>query len=460
MLSIIENFFNELNKNEVVHCHWKSNERLENFLNGDSDLDILFYETDKEKVIKIFDQIGAKKFEVIPLKKFKNIVDYFQVDKKTGKLIHYHVYFSLELGEPNVKQYIFPWIDEILSNRIKHKKLDIWIPSHEHELILLIIREGLRIPYLKKLIIKNGFYNFSFLDTVISEYVWLKKRTNKSSLILIANRLFDKDANILRAIDDIFEKSFSFDRICNLDNALKNFKNKNRVKSSIYANFIFIKNSFKNKIFNFRILNNQKKRINPRGGLIVAIIGSDGAGKSTLIKNLTIEFKRKINVKKIYLGLPKNYLFRFFSKFGFKAILNLLIKKSKLNKAIKFKNSGLLVLCDRFPQSKYYNIMDGPLVSSNSNTKNFIKKWFSIIENKEYENMYNTKIDILIKLMVNKETSFSRGSITLELAEKKINVINALTFSGSRKIFEINSSNTHADDIKRKVMNIIWENIK
>ena len=73
MLSIIENFFNELNKNEIVHCHWKSNERLENFLNGDSDLDILFYETDKEKVIKIFDQIGAKKFEVIPLKKLKKI---------------------------------------------------------------------------------------------------------------------------------------------------------------------------------------------------------------------------------------------------------------------------------------------------------------------------------------------------------------------------------------------------
>ena len=52
MLSVINKFFNKLNENGIVYCHWKSNERIENFLEGESDLDLLFYDSDKEKVKK------------------------------------------------------------------------------------------------------------------------------------------------------------------------------------------------------------------------------------------------------------------------------------------------------------------------------------------------------------------------------------------------------------------------
>ena len=138
----------------------------------------------------------------------------------------------------------------------------------------------------------------------------------------------------------------------------------------------------------------------------------------------------------------------------------MLIKKRKLNKAFEFRNDGLLVFCDRFPQSEYYNIMDGPIISYDSNTKNLLKKWFSKIENEEYEKMYNSNIDLLIKLKVNKETSSSRGSLSLKFAEKKTNVINALSFSSFSKIYELDAINNPAEEITRKAMNIIWDNIK
>ena len=86
MLTKIIEFFNLLNERGIIYCQWKSNERLQTFLNGESDLDILFYYSDQDKVRKIFDEIGAKKFELLKLYKYKNIVDYLQVDEETGKI--------------------------------------------------------------------------------------------------------------------------------------------------------------------------------------------------------------------------------------------------------------------------------------------------------------------------------------------------------------------------------------
>lgn len=71
--------------------------------------------------------------------------------------MYYHIYLSLELGEPNVKQYIAPSIDEILSNKIKHEKLDIWIPSHEHQLVKKIEKN---IRYLELSCLKLQEYGF------------------------------------------------------------------------------------------------------------------------------------------------------------------------------------------------------------------------------------------------------------------------------------------------------------
>ena len=192
MLARIIEFFNLLDKKGITYCQWKSNERLGSFLSGESDLDLLFYSSDQDKIEEIFSKIGAKKFEILRFSKYKNIIDYLQVDEKTGKIIHYHVYFSLELGEPNVKQYLIEWSDEILLNRIKHEQYNVWIPSHEHELVLLILREVLRIPYLKMLIIKNSYFKLNFSNKMIGEFNWLKKRVDKKKFISTVNKLFSE----------------------------------------------------------------------------------------------------------------------------------------------------------------------------------------------------------------------------------------------------------------------------
>lgn len=465
MLKTINTFFNLLDEKEIVYCQWKSNERLETFLQGESDLDLLFYYSDQDRVEKFFDEIGAKKFKLIQFSKYQNIIDYLQVDDQTGKIIHYHVYFKLELGEPKIKQYLIDWSDEILLNRIKHKQSGVWIASHEHELILLILRETLRIPYLKMLIIKNSFFNFNFSNKTISEYNWLKKRVDKKKFIIISNKLFNKEKEIINTYEKIYETGFSFENISYLFDSLETFKQKNKIKSSYYSHYNFIKSLFKSRVLLFKKPNKNKNRINPRKGLLVVLIGSDGAGKSTLIQNIKKEFGKKINVKNFYLGSPKQKKIKILpwlkiiTWLGFKPVWNLFIKKKNLINAINQRNKGSLVLCDRFPQSKYQKILDGPRVSFDTNSNNIFKQYFSTLEKKEFEKMFNSKIDVIIKLKVSAIISSSRGGLPLELSKRKIEAVENLFFPNCVNKYELDATTNSAEKIKIETMNIIWKNM-
>ena len=69
MKPIISAIFREFDRSDIIFCHWKSNQRLNSFVNGKEDLDLLFREEDKDLVLSLMYNVGAKKFEAIPLGK-------------------------------------------------------------------------------------------------------------------------------------------------------------------------------------------------------------------------------------------------------------------------------------------------------------------------------------------------------------------------------------------------------
>ena len=73
--------------------------------------------------------------------------------------------------------------------------------------------------------------------------------------------------------------------------------------------------------------------------------------------------------------------------------------------------------------------------------------------------MYNSKIDLIIKLKVNKKISSLRGGLSLELAEMKTKAIENLTFPNCNQIYELDANSYSAEQIKIQTMNIIWKNM-
>ncbi len=464
MLTSIDKYFKLVENKKIIYTHWKSNERLDSFLEGESDLDLLFYPNDKERVEGIFEIVGAKKFEAIPFGKYENIEDYLLVDEETGKLVHFHVHYGLDLGEKNVKRYNIPWVAEVLENRIQDESSKIWITSHEHELILLILREALRIPPIKRIVSKYSSHTFKFTDQVYGEFHWLKQRTDKEKFKVIVSKLFEDNSTITNDFTEIYENYFSFESISILIKNLKGFKKKYQRSGSVHANIVFISDQLNSKLKPItKHFNYPKQRINPRDGLIAVLMGSDGAGKSTAVSKLAAEFGRKIDVKTIYFGLPKPekskipVLVKIIRKLGLRPFWNLWVKKRNLKLALKLRSKGFLVICDRFPQSKYDGIMDGPLLADWRASENPIKRWLAKVEKNGFEDLEKGTMDVLIKLIVDEDTSAERGKHELHLAKKKTFIVNKMSYRNAHNVYELDAVILNVQEVKKSVVNLIWK---
>jgi hypothetical protein len=104
-LSAIARLLDALQENNILYCHWKSNEHLAASMAGDTDLDVLFDEKQKEEIESLLNTLGFKRFDAIRQKQYKDIVDFLCLDAQSGKIIHLHTHYRLTMGEPYLKGY-------------------------------------------------------------------------------------------------------------------------------------------------------------------------------------------------------------------------------------------------------------------------------------------------------------------------------------------------------------------
>ena len=460
MKPIINAIFREFDRNGLAFCHWKSNQRLNSFVNGKEDLDLLFLEEDKDLVLSLMYNVGAKKFEAIPIGKYLFIYDFLIVDD-VGSLIHFHLHFGLDIGEKGIKRYRLPFVKSVLESRIRSNPEEVWIPAYGYEFLLLLLRLSLRFPPLvyMKFMWMNSSYKID--KKSIGEMNWLSKMVSFGEFEKIV-RIHFKDEIIIKSLLDLYYQDQIANKILTLRSALSIKRLEWMTKSDLYVNYKYVINRFKLNKLNRIMRLMPSKRISTSGGRTVVILGSDGAGKSTLVKNLGQSFSRKIDVYKLYMGLPKpiksNYPFlaKVFRKLRLFPIWNVLVKKSNISKGNKLKSQGALVLFDRFPQHYYKGIMDGPLLDRWKSSSNPIKKYIFNFENDLFEGMAEMEIDLVIKLNVDCETSSRRGKHSLEMAENKTRILSDLFFSNAKQTIEIDASIMLEEQVTIEASKAIW----
>ena len=461
MNKIIDSIFQLLDKSKIQYCHWKSNERLGSFLKGNEDLDLLFDHKDKDLVLNLFYDCGARKFDAIPLNKYENIFDYLIVDNNSN-LIHFHLHFGLDIGEKGIKRYRMPFVKSILNTRVRSNPEGVWIIAPEYELLLLILRLALRMPPI--VFLKYKFFNkrFDIGEKSLNEFKWLTQKVSFKNFESIILEHFD-DTKIVREAINIYRNGLTDNGILKLRSAIEVKRRLWMTKKDNYVNLKFFLGRLKNHPI-FKI--NQSfpvKRINESNGKTIVILGSDGAGKSTLVKNLQNVFSRKIDISCLYMGLPKPsksenpLLAIFFRRIGLFPLWNLIIKKRNINKAHKFSSAGMLVIFDRFPQYYYKGIMDGPLMHKWSDSYNPVKRIISKIESNLFYKMSLTKIDLVIKLIVDSKTSAKRGQHSIKLAKVKTEIMNNLDCNNARKTIEFNATKMCEKQVLSHASSEIWK---
>lgn len=489
MLKSIEKMFQELNNNKVIFCHWKSNEHFEPALDGDTDLDILFDPCQRNIVEEILNRCGIKRFTPAYLSHYNGIEDFVGYDSEKLKIWHLHLHYRLTIGENKLKSYtINTWASYVLSNRKLYKK-NIYISSPEDELILLLVRMALKVrmvDILKKI-----------SEDDIRELNWLKKWVNKERLTERIELFFTRDCiyeinklinnnlsyryqllsfnNMMRRMLYPFSGLYRFEAAC-----------KGYTRTTLSLVYGCVRKYFPEYTKSYR-------RFSPAGGTVIAFVGSDGAGKSTMINLVYKELSKKIDVKLFYLGsgdgscsfirLPMRCVARHFAGKGLResveeeygnskgglslkakmysiakciwAITLAYEKKRKFRKIVRARNSGMIVLLDRYPQLLEAGCSDGVMLNRYRASNNFLLQQMAAYEYNSYKLFEMNTPDLFIKLVVDCDIAVKRKpEMTPKEIETKKKIV--LNMYNNVKSYVIDTGKENKEKTFSLIMKYIW----
>ncbi len=214
-------------------------------------------------------------------------------------------------------------------------------------------------------------------------------------------------------------------------------------------------------------------------GIVVALIGSDGSGKSTVSRWLAEKLNEQFDTMFLYFGtgdgpgsLPIKTLnwLKDHSQYGKKsasqptssgdvgesgksgrvkgdskaprmlrviwAVVAASDRRSKMRKLDQAARSGKIVITDRYPQSEYWGIHDGPRLGFilQENTRGLlhrIAQW----EHSFYVKLAQRKPDLVILLNVATDIAhMRRPEESIDELTRRIKIAQALTFQGARRV--------------------------
>ena len=475
MLRTCKDFFDDLDEHGVRYCHWKSNEHLDDAVDGKTDLDILIKIDDKKLFQAAVNRFDFKCILSPPDKQFPSLEDYLGFDVESGRLIHLHVHYHLILGQKYIKNHHLPIESLFFDNLIQ--KRGVCIPCPELELIILIIRAHMKAGYwsLAKQAIKNmlGAKYTAFPVNIEIEFRKLYQASDakKFSTILKESGLPLGERQCIVFLNRLVAHKLRFYHILlGHFQILHDFRGYRR-DTSINVLLSYISRSALNLSLVKRVLAPKRKTL-PGLGRDFSIVGADGSGKSTLIKDLEEWLSWKLAVKSYYYGIPKDayrairtFLTRLFRKMGLSSLQSVLdnlfwlhvarYRKNVSDKVARDVAKGRLVLTDRFPLREFRRMdepMDNPRIDV---AKIWLGRNLSEWEKNFYNQIHNPDRVFVLQVDIS-ELRKRKTDLPLHTHQQKVAAVNNI--KGADNVILINA-NVPYDDVLLQVKREIWQAI-
>jgi hypothetical protein len=394
--------FDRLHAEGIRYSHWKSNEHLTATMTGTTDVDVLVDGRAGQALARVLADTTFKRCKNVARHSYPAIESYIGLDADTGKLLHLHVHYQLTLGERRLKGYRLPWEELLLSTRMWDQTHQIYVSDPHLELLLLIVRVTLKLRWrdvaltaLGRPYVRGG---------VLREVRWLTARVENDRLRELARSLVgDRAAGRLLAMLG--------DRAPTIRQLLA-FRAAVRPRLGVYRTYGAFDAWRRRCVREWAgYLATLKRRFGqpapmrrtlPQGGRLVAFLGSDGSGKSTVTDEITRWLSRDLDAVRLYFGSGKGpvsisrRLLELVAAFarrkgrtngcppagepGAPTPLRRGASKSRardwgdllwvlaltrerrlrFRQARRARNLGIVVICDRFPQCQFPGLNDGP----------------------------------------------------------------------------------------------------
>jgi thymidylate kinase len=496
-LAVLRALFDRLHAESVRYCHWKSNEHLLASFTGATDVDVLF---DRKAIIpltRILGATGFKRFVVKPGRGYPGVEDYVGFDGDTGALTHLHVHYQLTLGEKFLKGHRLPWEERYLTSRVWDPEFDVYVADPHLELVVLLVRMVMKWRVRDSA--KEALGSPYFSGGVLRELAWLKARVDAQRLVEVARDLVGPSAAAL--LPGLIEDSRPS------VGQLRTFGG--RITPSLDEYRLFDATEGARQMLGRELgvvwwkLRNwflgaptKSTRTLPQGGLTVAFLGADGAGKSTVTTMMAEWLAREIAVVTTYGGSGKgsaSFPRRIMQRVG--ALRRRLIgsarppvqrasdapagssssppslarlvwilalsreRRRRARAARRAKGLGMIVISDRFPQSQFPDGNDGPRLTRWRERGSWAARAAARHEDETFRLVDLSPPDLVVKLHVTPETASARKPETpAEQVRRGIEVIHGLRFRHATRVVDVDAEQPLAHVILQ-AKRAVWETI-
>ncbi len=501
MLQPIVNLFDQLEQNGVEYCNWKSNDKLEQSLRGETDIELLCHRTQVSEVEAALAECGYKKFPDVSYTAFPGITNHMGFDEQSGEIIHVHLHYELTFGTPYLKEYVSPWGPYVLENRKRDEETGVWITDPNVELVLLFVRYAMKIRRLNIRARQSRFQSF------LKEHDWLVNRTDIDTVETVARDLLNEEVS--RQIIRMIENYPSIGQFHTLRKLIKPELRPYRThRTGATLLLPYLRKGFRGVgKLNEAVLGRPfpTRRTPASGGIEVAFVGVDGSGKSTHVTEITDWLSWKVDVHQVYFGSGdgNSSLLRYplkklnqlrgrlqggnqpqnttednteinaqsresptdspsSSRVGAaKAIWALTLAREKRNKRRQSKrarNHGMIVIMDRYPQNQVAGHNDGPLLQGWKKRNSRILRWLSEWEKDIYNQLHETPPDLIIKLQTSPETAKQRKPETpLRELRQKAETVEQLEYEDDNCNTVVVDTEQDLDQVVRTIKTEIWK---
>ena len=387
-VTLIERLCEELDREGVLYCQWKGHWKQQRWASGEGDIDLLVDSVDGDRFVSILCRVGFKQAMPPVERQIPGTSHYYGLDSEVDKFIHLHVHHQIIFGHHATMTYHLPLERPLLASSRPGKFFRT--PAPEFELILFVISA----------IVRYSIY----AATIRKERAWsLAERQNLEYLNSLADAAKTRQAleRYLPLVEPTFFESClrSLQRQCSHWTRLKlKWQLHSRLKAHLRrAQFIDFLLRLKYWVINriCRRVRRGSRNYLTSGGKLIALVGGDGAGKSTAVTALYEWLSRSFCTTTIHLGKPSpsvctivvaiarrvallfGKLFdlvrplstanrRRFTLHDYLLLLrSVCIARDRYclyKRARRLATNGTLVICDRYPTPQIES-MDGPNIS-------------------------------------------------------------------------------------------------
>jgi len=480
MSGLIETFFKSLNK-EIKYCHWKSIDRMDEVMTGQTDIDILI----DEGQISAFNSILSK-YDAISVRPrlwmdYPSMEDYLLYDKAIGQFYHIHLHYRLIMGKKNAKEYILPIGEIYFKNCVKHHKYDTKVIKPEVDLIMLHLRYAVKYNFLQKKYQSIRKFNVSEIE----EMKFLINKCDEND-VLNSAREVDQMLGAKGLIFNYFNKGFYKSP---LKNVFQTIGLKKGIK--LYKRFggfeLFVIRKIRKYLNLYAALGRNNAKHPVQGGVTIAMVGCDGSGKTTVTNRVIKELRSKVSSRKYYMGFnarsfsvrtkvlaflsyfPRSAKFVFKNEFGKRVNLagqmlieyaGYLDRKKLYKRSLRDRANGMIGFYERFPLKEtidypqcFYLEKDLEIINRSNflkKLKNKLEEKYEIFEPADVNIFINTPSNVIRERREMDDKTFDKICAKYNRVKKHVD---------SKNYFIEVDGQMSLDEVVKEVKNIIFEKL-